>query len=239
MTIALVAAGIGALTLVFVLITDGRYFGKGLTRWVYDRLGPSIFGLRSEADRWRTLAGQLSVRGDERALDVGTATGDLPLSWVSVPEFRGRFVGVDWSPRMIAAASRAADQRGLEEKARFQVVDLRRGLPFEEAEFDLVFCLGLLETLPHPASILGELCRVLVPGGRIVLSLYRGWSLTGATLSLKWYRRHLAALGLGDLRVLPCRRSQDVVVARRAVGPHALDHRHDARQLDRGVDQEQ
>jgi ubiquinone/menaquinone biosynthesis C-methylase UbiE len=214
MTIGLVAAGFAALALVFVLVTDGRYFGKGLTCWVYNRFGPSIFGLQSETERWHTLADRLLIRKDERILDVGTAIGDLALSLASVPGFCGQVVGLDWSPRMIAAATEAADRRGLEEKARFQVVDLREGLPFEQATFDLVFCLGLLETLPHPETILDELCRMLAPEGRIILSLYRGWSATGATLSLGWYRRHLAAAGLDGIQVLPCRRTQDVVVAR-------------------------
>jgi len=49
---------------------------------------------------------------------------------------------------------------------------------------------------------------------KMILSLYRGWSALGAALSLEWYRRHLAAAGLGNIQVLPCRRNQDVVVAR-------------------------
>ena len=214
MTLGLVAIGIAALALVFVLLTDGRYFGKGLVRWVYDRFGTSIFGLQSEAKRWRALVDRLSMRGDEQVLDAGTAIGDLALTLAARPGFRGQIVGIDWSPRMIAAATEAADRRGLGSKARFEVVDLREALPFEEAAFDLVFCLGLLETLPHLESVLGELRRVLAPEGRMVLSLYRGWSAASAALSLDWYRRHLAALGLGNLQVLPCRRNQDVVVAR-------------------------
>jgi ubiquinone/menaquinone biosynthesis C-methylase UbiE len=216
MTILLIAAGIASLAFAFVLVTDGRYFGKGLTHWIYDRLGPSIFGLRSETDRWRALVDRLSLRGDERVLDVGTAIGDLALSFAAMPEFRGHVLGIDWSPRMIAVATEAANRRGLEGKVRFEVVDVREGVPFEEDSCDLVFCLGLLETLPQPESLLAELRRLLAPGGRMVLSLYRGWASAGASLSLGWYRRHLVALGLGDLEVLPCRRNQDVVVARLA-----------------------
>ena len=43
---------LAGLLLTFVLLTEGRYFGKGVIRWVYDRFGPAIFGAHSEADRW-------------------------------------------------------------------------------------------------------------------------------------------------------------------------------------------
>ena len=127
----------------------------------------------------------------------------------------GRVVGVDWSPRMVETAIEEAERRGLEGRAAFQTVDIRRGLPFEEGEFDVVFCLGLLETLPQPEQVLGELRRVLSPDGTMVLSLYRqGWSSKIVALSLEWYKQHFAALGLGKVEVVSCRRSQDVVVVR-------------------------
>jgi ubiquinone/menaquinone biosynthesis C-methylase UbiE len=200
----------------FVLVTDGRYFGKPLIRWIYDRFGASIFGSRSEADHWRDLAQRLGLRGDESILDVGTAVGDLPLTLASLPGFRGHAWGVDWSPRMMAAAEAAAQQRGLGDRVTFQVVDVRDGLPFEADRFDVVCCIGLLETWPQPEQILAELGRVLKPEGVLVLSLYRGWSAWSAHLSRDWYTRHCTALGYGDLQVISSRRSQDLVVARRA-----------------------
>jgi ubiquinone/menaquinone biosynthesis C-methylase UbiE len=210
--LAILAAAVGIILL--ILLTDGRYFGKPLMRWVYDRAGPALFGSASEAARWQTLAQELALAGDKRVLDVGTAVGDLPLTLAALPGYSGRVVGVDWSPRMIAAALERAQKRGLHERVTFQVVDVREGLPFRDGEYDVVCCLGLLETLPHPEPILEELCRVLAPGGTLVLSLYRGWASTSVALSLKWYREHLATLGLTELRVAACRRNQDVVLAR-------------------------
>ena len=202
------------LLLAFVLLTEGRYFGKGVMRWVYDRFGPAMFGAHSEADRWQGLAERLELRGDEAILDVGTAMGDLPLALARLPDFRGRVVGVDWSPRMMVAATREAQRQGLGDQVQFGVVDVRGALPFASAKFDLLFCLGLLEALPHPELVLHEFKRVLKPGGRLVLSLYRGWAAWNTALSLEWYERHLVPLGIRDLQVLPCRSNQDVVVAR-------------------------
>jgi ubiquinone/menaquinone biosynthesis C-methylase UbiE len=215
-----VILGIVGLVVLFVVLTDGRYLGKGLMRWVYDRLGPAIFAAQSEAERWRGLIEKLGLRGDERVLDVGTAVGDLPLALAATPGFRGQAVGVDWSKRMMVTAAEEAKRRGLEGRVEFQVVDIRGGLPFGDRAFDVVFCLGLLETLPRPERILRELRRVLVPNGIMVLSLYRqGWSSRIAALSLEWYERHLSVLGWGEVEVASCRRSQDVVIVRSQVEP--------------------
>ena len=131
--------------------------------------------------------------------DVGTAVGDLPLTLALLPDFRGRVVGVDWSPRMMGVAGREAQRQGLDDQIQFGVVDVRGALPFAGAAFDLVFCLGLLETLPYPESVLSEFKRVLKPDGRLVLSLYRGWAAWNTALSLEWYAQHLASLGMCDL----------------------------------------
>jgi ubiquinone/menaquinone biosynthesis C-methylase UbiE len=210
-----VVLGIAGLLLLFVVLTDGRYLGKGLMRWIYDRAGPALFGAQSEAERWRRLAEKLKLRGDERILDVGTAVGDLPLTLASMPGFRGQAVGADWSHRMALTAAAEAEHRGLERRVTFQVVDIREGLPFQDRGFDVVFCLGLLETLPQPERALRELRRVLAPNGTMVLSLYRqGWSSRIAALSLEWHEQHLSALGLEEVEVGPCRGNQDVVIAR-------------------------
>ncbi len=206
--------GAGLLALLFVLLTDGRYFGKRLMYWVYDRLGPAVFSAHSEAERWRSLVRSIGLQGDEHILDVGTAAGDLPLSIASTPDFRGQVVGVDWSPRMIGVAREKARQHGLEDRARFEAVDVRAGLPFAAGEFDVLVCLGLLETLPEPAGVLKELKRVLKEDGVMVLSLYRGRAARSVALSLEWYKEHLGILGLDELKTVPCRGHHDAVIAR-------------------------
>ncbi|MBN1483695.1 MAG: class I SAM-dependent methyltransferase [Chloroflexia bacterium] len=208
-------AALAVLVLLFIVVTDGRYFGKALTYWIYNRLGPALFGAQSETERWDELAEALGLRGDETILDVGTAVGDLPLSIAGRPGFHGQVYGLDWSPRMIARARSAAARRGLEQRAHFQVADARQKLPFATGRFDVVICLGLLEALPQPETILRELHRLLRDRGQLVLSLYRGGAAWRVALSLDWYRRHLQPLGLSELRVLSLRRHHDVVIARR------------------------
>ncbi len=212
-----------ALTLGFILLTDGRYFGKRLVYRVYDRLGPAIFGAAHEADRWHLLAEALHLRGHEAILDVGTAMGDLPLTLATWPDFRGRIVGLDWSPRMVAAARGVARRRQLADQVRFEVHDARQPLPYTEGRFDVVICLGLLETWSHPEHILAELVRVLRPEGQLVVSLYHGTPLQPATLSQAWYEAMLAPYGLSALQVFPLRHHHDALIARRPAPLPAVD----------------
>lgn len=201
----------------FIIITDGRYFGKWLSFWVYDRFGATIFSAERETERWHTLARNIGLQGDERILDIGTAIGDLPRSLASLPGFSGQIVGIDWSPRMIAAAQTAAETAGVSDHVEFQTVDVRQGLPFADGEFDVVFCFGLLETVSAPEKLLADMVRVLSPGGKLAVSVYKGWSLTQTALRAEWYRAQLSPLGMVSLRIVPCRRSQDVLVAEKSV----------------------
>lgn len=210
--IVLLLAG---LVLLFILVTDGRYFGKPLVYWVYNRVGPAIFGAQSEAERWNNLAQLLHLRGDEFLLDVGTAVGDLPLSIAARPGFRRQVNGVDWSPQMIARARSEAARRGLDQRSHFQVADVREPLPFATGRFDVVVCLGLLEALPQPERTLRELERVLKEEGTLVLSLYQGGATWKVALSLDWYQQQLEPLGLTEVEAQPLRHHHSIVVARR------------------------
>jgi SAM-dependent methyltransferase len=49
-------------------------------------------------------------------------------------------------------------------------VDLLEPLPYPASSFDLVVLSEILEHLPTPIPVLGEIGRLLVPGGRLVLS---------------------------------------------------------------------
>jgi SAM-dependent methyltransferase len=52
-----------------------------------------------------------------------------------------------------------------ERRQRFVAGDARR-LPLVSEGFDFVFCASLIEHVPEPAALIGELYRVLRPGGR-------------------------------------------------------------------------
>ncbi len=52
----------------------------------------------------------------------------------------------------------------------YVVADLNTRLPFADGEFDTVLCLEGVEHVLDPQALIGELCRIIKPGGRVVVS---------------------------------------------------------------------
>jgi len=106
------------------------------------------------------------------ALDAACGTGRHTAHLVE----RGhRVVGVDWSPEMLARARTAVPG------ARFEEGDLNR-LPLEAASVDLAVCALAYDHVPDVAGPIGELARVVRPGGRVVISdIHPVMSMLGGT----------------------------------------------------------
>jgi ubiquinone/menaquinone biosynthesis C-methylase UbiE/DNA-binding transcriptional ArsR family regulator len=96
-------------------------------------------------------------------LDI--ASGDGVLAELLAPH-AGRYVCVDASPRVVAAAAERLRSR--------RNVEVREGdmhaLPFDDASFDLVVLMHALTYATRPAQAVAEAARVLRPGGRLLLS---------------------------------------------------------------------
>ena len=199
-----------ALVVLVILLTDGRYFGKGLVYWLYDRFGPAIFSARSDAQTWYLLAERVALSGTERILDVGTAMADLPLTLAGAGMV-AQAIGVDRSAPMMAAARAVARGRGVGDSVSFAVADLTQGMPFAGGQMDVIFCFGVLEAVPRPEAALAELRRLLRPGGVVVTSVYRGAATLGASLSVNWYRERMEG---GQVELVPLRRSHDAALLR-------------------------
>ena len=74
-----------------------------------------------------------------RVLDLGTGTGALLLSVLAETQARG--VGTDRSPAALAVAHDNADLLGVEDRARFHLLDWTRdGWADDLGQFDLVLC---------------------------------------------------------------------------------------------------
>lgn len=109
-------------------------------------------------------------------LDLGTGPGDIPrLLLESDPD--ATIDAIDLSPAMLALAEHRLAHHP--DAARLQ---LQRGdvtaLDAENARYDVVFSNTTLHHLPDPRPMLREACRVLRPGGLLVIrDLYRPDSL--------------------------------------------------------------
>lgn len=140
--------------------------------WVYDGtagatyeriLVPEIF-----APWARDLVARADVRPGDRVLDVACGTGAVTREVAARLAGAGRLVGLELSAGMLAAARAASD--GL--PITWHEGDAT-ALPFESDAFDWVFCQQGLQFFPNKPAALREMRRVLAPGGRVLLSVWR------------------------------------------------------------------
>jgi SAM-dependent methyltransferase len=111
----------------------------------------------------------LALRDDGEHLDIASGTGEPGLSIAALVP-RGRVVLTDLSAGMLAAASANAQARGLPNvEVRECGVD---ELPFSDGSFDSISCRFGLMFFPDIPGAVGELVRVLRPGGRISAAVW-------------------------------------------------------------------
>ena len=133
----------------------------------YERhLVPSIFA------PWAAdLVELAALRPGKRVLDVACGTGVVARTAARALGSGAGVIGLDLSAPMLAAARAAAEAEGVS-------AEWREGsaveLPLAESAFDVAFCQQGLQFFPDRPAALREMRRVLAPGGRLVLSVWRG-----------------------------------------------------------------
>lgn len=75
-----------------------------------------------------------------------------------------------WSERLKAKGYRVSSLDIAPRYAGALTHDAEQALPFADQTFDLVWCTEVIEHLHTPAHLLGEIERVLAPGGQAILT---------------------------------------------------------------------
>jgi ubiquinone/menaquinone biosynthesis C-methylase UbiE len=112
--------------------------------------------------RFRKAIAAAGLASGERVLDLGAKWGGLAVS-AREAELTVDYTGFDLSEVNLEAATKA----GL----IFIRGNVTEKLPFDDASFDCIFCLELLEHLTVPLALLAEMRRVLADAGRAVVSV--------------------------------------------------------------------
>jgi demethylmenaquinone methyltransferase/2-methoxy-6-polyprenyl-1,4-benzoquinol methylase len=174
-------------------VESGR-LAPDAVRSMFDRIAPVYDAMNRVMtagldQRWRRATAEAVVRPGDRVLDACCGTGDLALA---CERAGGRVVGLDFSERMLERARRKS-----------QTVEWSPGdllsLPFPESSFDAATVGFGVRNLDDLERGLGELRRVLRPGGRLgILEITQPRGVAAPFYRL-WFDRLVPLLG----RLLP------------------------------------
>jgi ubiquinone/menaquinone biosynthesis C-methylase UbiE len=139
---------------------QGAYFNL-----VDRRLVPTPMGRYWLAEHIGIFRRMLGLRKSDRFLDVGCGEG-----YYTIPLAReaGETVGIDLSSSVLKVFRSLRDFP--EEKVRLVNSDVER-LPFGDDSFDKALCSHVLEHVLDDHAVVGEIWRVLRPGGLAVLAV--------------------------------------------------------------------
>lgn len=144
---------------------------------------------------WRsTTVKESGVKLGSDVLDCATGTGDLALAFKRVVGPTGRVVGTDFNAEMLAFAPAKAKRKGLD--VEFAVADAMH-LPYGDASFDCASISFGIRNVDSPIAALGEMARIVRPGGSIVI-LEFGQPRGIVGTAYRWYSKNVLPL-LGGL----------------------------------------
>lgn len=120
------------------------------------------------ADGLRRFISWLDLTSDSHVLEVGSGSGGPALFVANLTG--ARITGIDINEHAVAAATKMAQDRGMEKQAQFLRVDASAPLPFQDGTFDAIICIDAIIHLPGRSQVLAEWHRVLKDGGRALFT---------------------------------------------------------------------
>lgn len=115
------------------------------------------------------LLTRAELQPGERVLDVACGTGIVSRGAITQVGETGSVTGVDLNAGMLAEA---VDHVPAGRQIHWREGDAT-ALPFDDASFDVILCQQGLQFFPDKSAAAAEMRRVLAPGGRVLVSVWR------------------------------------------------------------------
>lgn len=141
--------------------------------------------------RAKIILENLEMKGNEKILEIGCGRGFYAKTLLNLwPKID--FTGVDLNKKYLLAAKKNCRQG----KARLIQGDATE-LPFKDRGFDRILATEILEHIPNDGLAISEMCRVMKPGGKAVVTVpnkrYPFWWDPANWLLERLTGRHLPA----------------------------------------------
>jgi ubiquinone/menaquinone biosynthesis C-methylase UbiE len=148
---------------------QGQWQVAGNAADVYEReLVPAVFA------SWAPFVVALAApQSGERVLDVACGTGVVARLAAQRVGGTGQVVGLDLNPGMLAVAAVVAPPASPTCAPITWREASAMAMPLADAAFDIVYCQLGLQFFADRATALHEMYRMLVPGGRLALMVWR------------------------------------------------------------------
>ncbi len=116
---------------------------------------------------WKAYTvGVANLKSTDRVLDIAGGTGDLARAFAKVVGSRGMVVHTDINEAMLREGRDRLINEGL---VLPTLLCDAESLPFQSGCFDMVSVAFGLRNMTHKDQALAEMCRVLRPGGRLLV----------------------------------------------------------------------
>jgi len=176
---------------------QGQWQVAGNAAETYERaLVPAVFAA------WAPLVVALAdPQPGERVLDVACGTGVVARLAAQRVGRTGDVIGLDLNPGMLAvAASIASNEPATSAPMTWREASATK-MPLPDAAFDIAYCQLGLQFFPDRPAALREMYRVLVPGGRLGLMVWRGIQHSpGFAVLAAALARHVSTEAAGIMR---------------------------------------
>lgn len=142
-----------------------KAFNRSATKYPYtivDLKKPQFY--RRCMKRIKIALGAVTEKKTGRILDVGCGTAYFTYM---LSKFYTQIVGIDLSENMIQIAKNSLKYSRMRGKIEFVIAD-GEYLPFKTNTFNVVLCLDFLHHVPDVASIIGEMVRAAIYGGKVI-----------------------------------------------------------------------
>lgn len=147
--------------------------------------GPEVYELswvRAQMGRAaKELVAAAGVDSGDRVIDIGCGTGVVARAAAACTGSAANVTGTDVSAEMVEAAARFATKAGLADIAWLECD--AADIPLPDAVFDVALCQQGLQFMPDKPGAMAEMARVLKPGGRLALSVWKTRSAIGAAFA--------------------------------------------------------